>query len=195
MLCMQELTLHDIQTYKRKQRIGKYARAIILGVGAVGFLAAAAMAPNALQIFSGNDKRKKWHFKKVRDDLVDKSLLRKTEHRGKSGYELTKKGEAVVAGYELHQISLPKRRIWNGTWHMVMSDIPERLKLVREELRAVLSGMGFVKVQKSVWAYPYPCLEAIILIKKKFNLNKELLYLEVDKLENDHWLRQEFSLE
>jgi len=126
--------------------------------------------------------------------MVNKGLLRLVEKRGKEGYELTQKGEALAVGYELRNIQLPKRHIWNGNWHMVMSDIPERLKGVREELRGILSGMGFVQVQKSVWAYPYPCLEAIVLLKKKYNLNKEILYLEVDKLENDFWLRSKFFL-
>src|SRR3989338_417794 len=190
------LSLREVRGFKRNQRIGQVARTTLVAVGAVGFLAMAIAAPNALQILGGQKSRQnKWYMRKVLTDLLAKGLIKKSINKGREGYELTENGETLATSYELQEGKIRKPWQWDGKWRLVMSDIPERLKPAREELRVILAGLGFIAVQKSVLAFPYPCADVITLIKRKFSLNREVLYLEVDILENDLWLRREFGLD
>ena len=66
--------------------------------------------------------------------------------------------------------------------------------VVRERIRKILSGLGFVRVQDSVWLYPYDCEDIIALLKTDLRIGKEMLYLIVDMLEGDEAFRNHFSL-
>ena len=83
---------------------------------------------------------------------------------------------------------------WDHKWRLVIFDIQEKKRTARDELRDTLEMLDFQKLQNSVWVHPYPCAEIISLIKRKHNLAKDILYLEVDVLENDSWLRDIFFL-
>lgn len=189
------LTLNDIRSLKKHEKIGKIGRGILTIAGTAGFIAVALMAPNVLALFDGKEQRQKeWYFKKTLENLKHKGLLKQTKRDNKIVYELTNKGEELAAGYAFGETLIDKPSHWDGKWRLVISDIPEWRKAVREELRSSLAGLGFVPLQKSVWVFPYPCAEVIALVKKKYDVGKEILYLEVDLLENDHWLRDIFYL-
>jgi len=76
----------------------------------------------------------------------------------------------------------------------VIFDIKEWKRGVRDELRNWLLHLGFVRLQNSVWVYPYDCEDILVLLKSNFKIGKEVLYITADKIENDYWLRKEFSL-
>ena len=61
-------------------------------------------------------------------------------------------------------------------------------------MRRMLVAMGFLPLQRSVWVYPYDCEDVIVLLKADLRIGKDMLYLIVDELENDKWLRKEFDL-
>ena len=46
---------------------------------------------------------------------------------------------------------------WDGKWRLVIWDIPEKRKKVRDLLRYQLKQLGFEKVQNSVWASKKNC--------------------------------------
>ena len=73
-------------------------------------------------------------------------------------------------------------------------DIKESRKKTREQVRHTLTQIGFIKLQNSVWIYPYDCEDLISLLKDDFMLGKDLLYVIVEKLENDYSLRKFFKL-
>jgi hypothetical protein len=49
-------------------------------------------------------------------------------------------------------------------------------------------------MQDSVWIFPYDCEELVALLKADFKVGKDLLYMVVEKIENDHALRLHFNL-
>ncbi|KKT75590.1 MAG: hypothetical protein UW71_C0001G0001, partial [Parcubacteria group bacterium GW2011_GWB1_44_7] len=55
-------------------------------------------------------------------------------------------------------------------------------------------SVGFMKLQKSVWVYPYDCEDFVNLIKADFKIGKDLLYLIVDSIENDKFIKEYFQL-
>lgn len=73
-------------------------------------------------------------------------------------------------------------------------DIPEKKRVVRNDLTTLFKKAGIRRLQNSVWIYPYDCEDIIALLKTDFGIGKDLLYLIVDELENDKYLREEFDL-
>ena len=77
-----------------------------------------------------------------------------------------------------------RKEKWDGYWRIVIFDIPNKLKRMREALRDLLKGLGFQKLQNSVWIYPYKIPEFLdetlndSQIKKyvRFLLVKEIYY-------------------
>src|SRR3989344_3897454 len=57
-----------------------------------------------------------------------------------------------------------------------------------------LTQIVFLKLQNSVWLYPYDCEDLISLLKADFKIGKDVLYMIVEKLENDWHLRKTFNL-
>ena len=77
---------------------------------------------------------------------------------------------------------------------MLIFDIPEKRKSLREKVRTTLVSLGFKRLQDSVWVYPDDCEDLITLLKADFRVGKDLLYLIVDTIENDRVLREYFGI-
>ena len=76
-----------------------------------------------------------------------------------------------------------------------MFDIREERKQVREQLRILLSGAGFLRIQDSVWIYPYPCDDFIALVRTHLRSGTgEMLSFVAEALEADRKLREHFKL-
>ena len=77
---------------------------------------------------------------------------------------------------------------------MVVFDIPERRRRVRIRLRAFMSEIGFVRLQDSVWVYPYDCEDYVALLKAELKIGKDVLYAIADTIEHDKRIRLHFKL-
>ena len=85
--------------------------------------------------------------------------------------------------------------MWDGKWRVVIFDIREKRRLIRQKLRTLLSGAGMVRLQDSVWVHPYPCDEFVALLRANLKSGTcELLYFIAEGLESDRHLREHFNL-
>lgn len=176
---------------RRKENIQK---AVLTSAKAAGLLAMALVAPNSIQYLKSlgiiPKRRQEEIILRSRDDLIDKGLL-----RYKDGFiELTNKGEAKLQLLEMMDWKIDKPRKWDGKWRMLIFDIVERKRPLRDKIRRTLSHIGFFRLQDSVWIYPYACEDWVNLLKADFRVGKDLLYIIVDSIENDKNLRKLFSL-
>lgn len=174
---------------------------IILGtIAAAGILTVAAVAPNALKavdLFYGKEKRKYYrdsYVKKAITKLKDRGLVEFEKRGEKSFARLTQKGERELLRYQLKGAIIKKPKKWDRKWRVVIFDIKEQRKFTRDEIRKNLTNLGFLRLQNSVWVYPYDCEEIIIMMKAYFKIGKDVLYMTVEQIENDKWLKEEFRL-
>lgn len=191
-----ENLLTDVRKTRRKMHRRAVAKTILEIAEVTGMLATALLAPNAVASLYGKNatKQKQWYVWQVIKKLEREGLLERRGRGDSARFELTDKGHDVVASYEIGKLSIRKPLRWDGKWRLVIFDIKEKKRIARDELRDTLDTLGFQKLQRSIWVHPYPCAELISLIKRKHNLSKDILYLEVDVLENDSWLRDVFFL-
>lgn len=180
--------------YKKIRKRKDLQRIILDVVSSVGVLSVALMAPKALGVLEKMGflptKRQKDSIRVARNALVRKGFLR---YEGNKLY-LTNDGKRrlYLLKKTIDVFSRPHK--WDHRWRVLIFDIPEERRSVREKIRRTLSAIGFVRLQDSVWVYPYDCEDFVILLKADFKIGKDLLYMIVDVLEYDISLRKHFEL-
>ena len=185
----------NLEKEARQRAKRKNLKKIILGtVAAAGLLSVAVVAPNVLGAMAKLGllpaKRQKEFIKATRERLVNKGLL---EWQG-NFLKLTAKGKALLARSELNDYKIKKPRRWDGKWRVLIFDIPETKKTQREKVRRTLISIGFLRLQDSVWIYPYDCEELIAMMKAELRIGKDILYIIAENIENDAWVRRQFNL-
>lgn len=78
--------------------------------------------------------------------LRTKGYIDTKKESGRLILQITEKGQQAVL---LKQLLLSEQ--WDGKWRVVIFDIPEEFKKVRDVLRSRLKIWGFTQLQKSVW--------------------------------------------
>ena len=186
----------DIAQKIRRDRI---VEIILKTVAAAGFLSIALLAPNALQIVKIFEKGKrgqnqKYYLKTAAARLAKQGLIEfKKTDRG-TFLRITPAGERKLRTIDLDNFQIKKPKKWDGKWRIVIFDIKEARREVRDKLRTSLVQLGFMRLQHSVWVSPYDCEDFIALLKADFMIGKDILYLIVEKLENDALLRAHYNL-
>lgn len=168
---------------------------ITVGVGMI------VMAPNAVRLLKyvekaiGPSPRLKRRVSQKYSELIKQGIFRRIATQNGSRLELTEKGmkiaEELVKRDEVRPV---KQKKWDQKWRIIMFDVWERRRRVRDELRETLKEIGFVKVQDSAWAYPYPCEKLLIFLRTHLKLGPSILYVVADEIEHDEKLRKHFNL-
>ncbi|MFZ2038415.1 MAG: hypothetical protein WAV11_00535 [Minisyncoccia bacterium] len=182
---------------KKQIRITRIQEAVLMSVAAAGLLSAALLAPNSLKLLKVFDiegkifKNAKFSVGRSRKRLIENGLLNYT----KEGFlKLTPEGEKVMRKIEVKNYKIEKPRKWDKKWRILIFDIRESRKNIRDRIREILSLIGFVRLQNSVWVYPYDCEDLINLTKADSAIGRELLYIVADRIENEKALLDHFKL-
>ena len=191
----------SVETGAKKVRLRTNIQHVLLHtIAAVGVLGVALLAPNAmraLSLFDGGKKRvmnPKYLFGSAFEKLLVKGMII-VEHAGHDKYvRLTALGKRELAKMVARSPDPRVHRRWDKRWRMVIYDIKEQRKLIRMRLQEYLSTFGFYKLQQSVWIYPYDCEALLVLLKADFSVGQEVLYVVVEKIENDQRLKNHFGL-
>ncbi|MEX2010578.1 MAG: hypothetical protein WD874_02120 [Parcubacteria group bacterium] len=168
--------------------------AILSSVATSGLVATAVLAPNVLYALG-----KLGLVPHSRQDDITKSAASRLKKKGllkfaNGFYQLTADGEKVLERWERKHYLINKPKKWDKKWRVIIFDIPEKKKLVRERVRGIFSEAGFTRLQDSVWVHPYDCEDVIGLLKTELGVGKDMIYMIVDKIEGDRELRRHFGL-
>lgn len=145
------------------------------------------------EIFSS--ARQKRNFSAVVKNLQRKRLVSLKYSNGGLTLRLTEKGTALTQRimFENNTV-IPKQEKWDSYWRIIIFDIPQKQRYQRNMFRSQLKKYGFKRIQASVWVYPFPCETVVTLIRTYFKLEDEVLYMQVQKLEKDDWLKRAFKI-
>ena len=157
----------------------------------------AAITPNAFAILSRLPAVKraqlKYRCKTAIGRLAAQGLVTFEKRDGKQYARITESGRRKFS-FEEQKMKLKNKRRWDNRWRVIIFDIPEKRRLVRDRLRQIMSGLGFVRLQDSVWVFPYDCEDFVALLKADLKIGVAVLYLIVEQIENDKHLRVHFDL-
>ena len=184
-----------LEEKSRKRSKRKLLQQVILAtVAGVGILGVSLLAPNVIGALGKlgfiPNKRQKEYVSSSASKMVKKGLLK---YNGKF-YELTTLGKEKLHRWEFAGFKMNKPKKWDGKWRVIIFDIPDKKRKIRDNIRYLFRSAGLHLLQESVWIYPYDCEDIITLLKTDFGVGKNLLYLIVEEVENDKHLREEFNL-
>lgn len=117
----------------------------------------------------------------------------------REGYDvriaLTKEGKKIAGKYQIDDLEIERPKKWDRKWRLVIFDVPNSTRFIRDVLRRKLKEWRFYPLQKSVWIHAFNCKAEIELLREFLGLNKrQLQVLEVTKLEDDQLLRKFFRV-
>ena len=134
----------------------------------------------ALQENIKNIKKKK----KIKEATIRQSLWRLRKHgfveKRKDKYILTKAGRLVMDYVIKRRKTVSKK--WDGKYRVVIFDIPEKDRKMRDWLRQELYFMEYQKLQESVFIGKYPLPANLIKDLKRNKIGNYVNYLLVDKV-------------
>ncbi|MEK6856888.1 MAG: hypothetical protein AABX49_02635 [Nanoarchaeota archaeon] len=176
---------------------GELAKQILLASATGLAIVTALLLPGSAAMFAPLAKRfktKKHSFIKSLKALKRDRLVDFREEGSLSKIKITEKGREKVLRYNLDNLEIKKPKKWDKIWRIVTFDIPEDIRPARDALRAKLKELGFYRLNKSVFVFPYPCLDEIQFIEEIFKIGPYINFIEARTIEDDDWLKSRFRL-
>jgi hypothetical protein len=165
-----------------------------------GIVTIATVAPNAFAAFGPGGRFRRFiktsNFKGSINYGSKKSYWKYRKIReGEYRVELTPYGKKIALKAALKNMQLGKQEKWDGKWRMVIFDIPRKRNHERDVFRKKLEEIGMLRIQESVFVYPYPCEEEVMFLASLFNISQDVQILEAKFLsETDNYLKKKFEL-
>lgn len=185
------------------RRYSELTKKILLGLAVGGIVLAAPIAPGALfalKLFQGKteaqksreEKKKIWEmFLRLKRNRL---IILKEKENGTFLVELTEDGRRKVKEIRLEELRPLRPQKWDGIWRIVIFDIPNKRKVVREVLRRKLKEWNFYQLQESVWVCPWPCEKEVEFVVELFGAHLFVNFLEARRIANDVRLKAYFKL-
>lgn len=189
-----------VETEAKKKRLYTYVQqALLATVALTGVVLVAAIAPNTPAALSKLPSLKRaqlrYQYRTALGKLAAQGCIVFEKRDGKQYARITESGrKTLVFEQEKAKLRSAKKRRWNGRWRVIIFDIPERRRRTRDRLRNLMQETGFVRLQDSVWVFPYDCEDFITLVKADLKTGSAILYMVVEHIENDKHLRVHFGL-
>jgi len=99
-------------------------------------------------------------------------------------YRFTKNGKITAKKFLLDTLELKHPKEWDGKWHVVVFDIPEKYKKARYALYHKLKDLDFYQLQKSVWIHPFACEAEINFLEDVFDIHPFVEVLIAENISN-----------
>lgn len=107
---------------------------------------------------------------------------------------LTGEGKKKALTYDLEKMEIKKPKQWDGKWRVVLFDVPNNRKKLRDILRFHLKNLGFYEFQESVFIHPYDCEDEMDYLIEFYNLRRFVRFLIADSVDNELHLKTHFRL-
>src|SRR3989344_3326934 len=120
---------------KRKARKGEIQKLVLETVKLAGILSIGLVAPNVIKAMNKlgliSNKRQDEIVSSSASKLAKKGLMK---FNGKY-YELTEDGERKLRQLEIQGYQLVRPKKWDKKWRVIIFDIPEKKKKIRQQIR------------------------------------------------------------
>ena len=197
------VALHQNENMEKAMHVAKIsaevaAKSILVLLMLGGIVVVASVAPNLFSLLGSRGKRQ--FYLRRNEFLHGQNYLKKRKfatvktEEGKYKIEITKEGQAIILRNTFHDLVVNQPERWDKIWRIVIFDIPNDKKWVRDTFRKSLREMGFFQVQKSVFISPYPCEEEVEFLVGIFDIVGHVRVIQAEKLIHDNDIREFFSI-
>jgi len=127
--------------------------------------------------------------------LYESRLVETKDNRdGTLTLVLSKEGRRLALTYDIENMTVQTPAQWDGKWRIVMFDVPEPLKRIRDTLRMHFKNMGFYEFQKSVFVHPYPCAKEIEYLMEFYQAQRFVRFIIATEIDNSLELKRYFHI-
>lgn len=113
----------------------------------------------------------------------------------RSVLKITSSGEGRLKKYELQHLVIAQDRKWDGRWRIVLFDIPEYQKIIRDRFSRKLKALGFMMLKGGVFLHYLPCKDEIASIAEQLTIEKRVAFIEAISLGGiESEVKKHFSL-
>lgn len=126
-------------------------------------------------------ERTKKQFSRLVYYLKRKGYIKIKNLEQKKGIMLTRKGAEKVLKIRLKSTERKLRK--DGKWQMIIFDIPEEKRHLRDLLRENLYILEYKMLQQSVWVCPYDVLKETEGILRRYNLDQYVKLFLIEEIE------------
>ena len=127
--------------------------------------------------------------------LYQSHLIKEIYHKdGSTSLILDKEGKHYALKFNLGEMKIQRPARWDKKWRIIMFDIPERIKPLRDSLRMHLRDMELVELQKSVFVSPFPCEKELEFLVEFYNARRYVRFILAEKVDNELHLMKKFKL-
>lgn len=96
--------------------------------------------------------------------------------------KITSSGKDRLKKYELQHLAIAENGKWDGRWRIVLFDIPEYQKIIRDRFTRKLKALGFMMLKGGVFLHYLPCKDEIASIAEQLTIEKRIAYIEAISL-------------
>lgn len=115
-------------------------------------------------------KRAKTEFRHFLNNLQRRGYIKLSPQKDGTGVLVTEKGAEKALRVKRRYEAAEKRSRKDGKWQMIIFDIPEKKRFLRDAFRAFLIAKEYQRIQQSVWACPYDVAEETELFMREHRL-------------------------
>jgi len=127
---------------------------------------------------------KDYYYRKMWE-LEKRGYIKRYKEEKTNLIELTQIGKEKALKYFFQEFRVTTPESWDKKWRLVIFDVPKDKKNLRDIIRQRLKKIGFYQLQKSVFIFPYDCLEQIKALKYIYSIGSYLQYLVVESIETE----------
>lgn len=182
-----------------KKRLGSTQKKILILL--LGGLALGLSGSPKISFQIIKEMKKEWdwinqqNLKRAIKKLYESKLVKEKENKdGSITLILTDKGKEKALTYNIDEMKIEKPKMWDKKWRIVLFDVPERLRWIRDAFRHHLNQLSFYEFQKSVFIYPYDCKDEIEYLIEFYGARKFVRFLIADSLDNELHIKNHFGL-
>lgn len=180
-------------------KIGPNQKKILLLLEAGATLALSGSPRTAFRILEG--AHREW-------ERIDREALRDSIRRlyqsqlidardlpdGSTRIVLTQEGKGRTLAYKFDEMTIRRPKSWDGKWRVILFDIPEKRRRVRDAFRERLRQLECYEFQKSAFVHPFECRDEIDFLIEFYQARPFVRFIVAEDIDNALHLKQKFRI-
>jgi len=123
-----------------------------------------------------------------------KYITIKKDSQGMAQLILSKEGRKIAKKLHASSLTIQRPKKWDGLWRIVIFDIPEKQRSIRNVFRSFLKRLHFVEIQKSVFVHPYECKSVVEELAQVHEVENFVQYIRASYISNEKILKRRYKL-
>lgn len=107
---------------------------------------------------------------------------------------LNDEGRKRALTCKLDEMKIPQPKQWDRKWRIILFDIPEEQRKLRDALRKHFKVLGCYEFQKSVFVHPFECRNEIDFLIEFYHARRFVRFIVASEIDNELHLKSIFHL-